>query len=178
MTERSMPVPEGWPECAWTPGWRGCSVVANGGGSGRRGRRRADRRRTGGQVRPADSGALLIVQLPEAPAPVENTPVEVAGMTILYSDADIVAVDKPPGGGGACDGGLARSDGAWRPGRRGFSDQYLRHPRTAGHRPPPRCRHFRGDGGGTVRAGLHRVEAGLQAAHRGQALPRSGARAS
>src|SRR6185369_3349405 len=43
------------------------------------------------------AGAWLEVQLPEAPAPVENTPVEIEGMEILYSDADIVAVDKPPG---------------------------------------------------------------------------------
>lgn len=42
-------------------------------------------------------GAWLTVRLPDAPAPVENTPVQVEGMTILYSDADIVAVDKPPG---------------------------------------------------------------------------------
>ena len=37
------------------------------------------------------------MRLPEAPAPVENTPVDIEGMTILYSDDDIVAVDKPPG---------------------------------------------------------------------------------
>ncbi len=43
------------------------------------------------------AGAWLEVRLPEAPAPVENTPVEIDGMSILYSDADIVAVDKPPG---------------------------------------------------------------------------------
>ena len=43
------------------------------------------------------AGAWLEVRLPEAPAPVENTPVEIEGMTILYSDDDIVAVDKPPG---------------------------------------------------------------------------------
>src|ERR1700755_1976129 len=42
-------------------------------------------------------GAWLEVRLPEAPAPVENTPVEIEGMAILYSDDDIVAVDKPPG---------------------------------------------------------------------------------
>ena len=42
-------------------------------------------------------GAWLSVTLPEAPAPVENTPIEIEGMTILYSDDDIVAVDKPPG---------------------------------------------------------------------------------
>ena len=31
------------------------------------------------------------MRLPEAPAPLENTPTEVECMTILYSDADIVA---------------------------------------------------------------------------------------
>ena len=35
------------------------------------------------------------MRLPEAPAPLENTPVDIEGMTILYSDDDIVAVDKP-----------------------------------------------------------------------------------
>jgi len=43
------------------------------------------------------AGAWLHVRLPEAPAPPENTPAEVEGMTILYSDDDIVAVDKPAG---------------------------------------------------------------------------------
>jgi 23S rRNA pseudouridine1911/1915/1917 synthase len=43
------------------------------------------------------SGAWLEVSLPEAPAPVENRAETVEGMTILYSDGDIVAVDKPPG---------------------------------------------------------------------------------
>jgi 23S rRNA pseudouridine1911/1915/1917 synthase len=43
------------------------------------------------------AGAWLQVRLPEAPAPLENTPAEVEGMTILYSDDDIVAVDKPAG---------------------------------------------------------------------------------
>ncbi|PRC50760.1 RNA pseudouridine synthase, partial [Mycobacterium sp. ITM-2017-0098] len=32
-----------------------------------------------------------------APAPVENIPVDIEGMTVLYSDDDLVAVDKPPG---------------------------------------------------------------------------------
>lgn len=41
------------------------------------------------------SGALLQVRLPEAPAPLQNTPIDIEGMTILYSDDDIVAVDKP-----------------------------------------------------------------------------------
>ncbi|MDI3315729.1 MAG: RluA family pseudouridine synthase [Mycobacterium sp.] len=43
------------------------------------------------------AGAWLQVRLPDAPAPPANTPVEVEGMTILYADEDIVAVDKPPG---------------------------------------------------------------------------------
>jgi 23S rRNA pseudouridine1911/1915/1917 synthase len=40
-------------------------------------------------------GAWLEVRLPEAPAPPENTPVDVEGLAILYSDDDIVVVDKP-----------------------------------------------------------------------------------
>ncbi|MGH3584154.1 MAG: pseudouridine synthase, partial [Mycobacterium sp.] len=43
------------------------------------------------------AGAWLEVRIPDAPAPIENTPVDIEGMTILYSDADIVAVDKPAG---------------------------------------------------------------------------------
>lgn len=43
------------------------------------------------------AGAWLNVRIPEEPAPPENTPIEIEGMTILYSDDDIVAVDKPPG---------------------------------------------------------------------------------
>ncbi|MBS4729574.1 RluA family pseudouridine synthase [Mycobacterium sp. SM1] len=43
------------------------------------------------------AGAWLRVQLPRAPVPPENTPVDVEGMTVLYADEDIVAVDKPPG---------------------------------------------------------------------------------
>lgn len=42
-------------------------------------------------------GAWLQVRLPEAPAPVVNTPAEVEGMAVLYADDDIVAVDKPAG---------------------------------------------------------------------------------
>lgn len=43
------------------------------------------------------AGAWLEVRLPEAPAPLENRAELVEGMTVLYSDADIVAVDKPAG---------------------------------------------------------------------------------
>jgi 23S rRNA pseudouridine1911/1915/1917 synthase len=43
------------------------------------------------------AGAWLEVQLPQAPAPVQNTAEQIDGMTILYADDDIVAVDKPAG---------------------------------------------------------------------------------
>jgi 23S rRNA pseudouridine1911/1915/1917 synthase len=42
-------------------------------------------------------GSWLEVRLPEAPTRVENRVEDVEGMTILYADDDIVAVDKPPG---------------------------------------------------------------------------------
>ena len=43
------------------------------------------------------AGTWLEVRLPEAPAPLENPTVDVEGMTVLYSDQDIVVVDKPAG---------------------------------------------------------------------------------
>jgi 23S rRNA pseudouridine1911/1915/1917 synthase len=43
------------------------------------------------------AGAWLEVRLPEEPAPLENPTVDVEGMTVIYSDADIVVVDKPAG---------------------------------------------------------------------------------
>ena len=43
------------------------------------------------------AGAWLEVRLPEAPAPLENPMMDVEGMAILHSDADIVVVDKPAG---------------------------------------------------------------------------------
>jgi 23S rRNA pseudouridine1911/1915/1917 synthase len=43
------------------------------------------------------SGAWLDVRLPAPPAPPENRVEDVAGMTVLYADDDIVAVDKPAG---------------------------------------------------------------------------------
>jgi 23S rRNA pseudouridine1911/1915/1917 synthase len=42
-------------------------------------------------------GAWLEVRLPEPPAPLENRVEEVVGMTVLYADDHIVAVDKPAG---------------------------------------------------------------------------------
>lgn len=43
------------------------------------------------------AGSWLEVTLPEAPAPLENPVMDIEGMTILYADDDIVAVDKPAG---------------------------------------------------------------------------------
>jgi len=43
------------------------------------------------------AGAWLEVRLPEPPAPLDNPPVDIEGMDILYADDDIVAVDKPAG---------------------------------------------------------------------------------
>lgn len=43
------------------------------------------------------SGAWLQVRLPEPPLPPENTAAEIEAMTILYSDDDVVVVDKPAG---------------------------------------------------------------------------------
>ena len=42
-------------------------------------------------------GAWLEVRLPDAPPPVENVPRNIEGMAVLYSDEDIVVVDKLPG---------------------------------------------------------------------------------
>ncbi len=43
------------------------------------------------------AGAWLEVRLPEPPAPLDNPAVDIEGMSILYADDDIVAVDKPAG---------------------------------------------------------------------------------
>ena len=81
----------------------------------------------GRQVRPAGRRAPgCEVRLPEAPAPLENTPVDIEGMTILYSDDDIVAVDKPAGVAAHASVGLDRPDGARRAGRRRLPDHARR----------------------------------------------------
>ena len=98
MSERSMPVPEGLAGMRVDAGLArllglsrtAAAAVAEDGGV----------ELDGAPVGKSDrlvAGAWLSVRLPDAPAPVQNTPVEIEGMTILYSDADIVAVDKPPG---------------------------------------------------------------------------------
>ena len=98
MTERSMPVPEGLAGMRVDAGLArllglsrtAVAAVAENGGV------EVDGVQLGKSDR-LEAGAWLTVTFPEDPAPVENTPVDVEGMTILYADDDIVAVDKPPG---------------------------------------------------------------------------------
>ena len=98
MSERAMPVPQGLAGMRVDAGLArllglsrtAAAAVAEDGGV------HLDGVRAGKSDR-LDAGAWLTVQLPEAPAPVENTPVDIEDMEILYSDADVVAVDKPPG---------------------------------------------------------------------------------
>ena len=98
MTERSMPVPEGLAGMRVDAGVArllglsrtAVAAVAEGGGI------EIDGVRAGKSDR-LHTGAWLSVQLPQSPVPVQNTPLEVEDMNILYSDDDIVAVDKPPG---------------------------------------------------------------------------------
>jgi 23S rRNA pseudouridine1911/1915/1917 synthase len=98
MTDRSMPVPDGLAGMRVDAGLArllglsrtAAAALAEDGGV------ELDGVRAGKSDR-LTSGAWLQVRLPEPPAPVANTPVDVEGMTILYSDDDIVAVDKPAG---------------------------------------------------------------------------------
>ena len=98
MTERSMPVPEGLAGMRVDAGLArllglsrtAAANIAEAGGVD------LDGVPVGKSDR-LEEGAWLHVRLPEEPAPPENTPVEIEGMTILYADDDIVAVDKPPG---------------------------------------------------------------------------------
>jgi 23S rRNA pseudouridine1911/1915/1917 synthase len=98
MTTRSMPVPEGLAGMRVDAGLArllglsrtAAAALAEAGGV------ELDGAQAGKSDRLA-AGAWLEVSLPEAPAPLDNPPVDVEGMTILYSDDDIVAVDKPAG---------------------------------------------------------------------------------
>ena len=98
MTERSLPIPEGLAGMRVDAGIARllglsrttAAAVAEDGGV------QIDGVRVGKSDKLV-AGAFLTVTLPEAPPPVENVVQEVEGMTILYADDDIVAVDKPPG---------------------------------------------------------------------------------
>ena len=129
MTTRSMPVPEGLAGMRVDAGLArllglsrtAAAALAEDGGVDIDGTR-------AGKSDKLAAGAWLEVRLPEAPAPVENTPVEIEGMSILYSDADIVAVDKPPGCRSACHCRLEWADGARRTGRGGLPHQHVGNP--------------------------------------------------
>ena len=97
------------------------------------------------------------------------------GLRVVYSDDDIVVVDKPVGvaahpspgwTGPTVIGGLAAI---------GHRSSHQRRRRAAGHRAPARRRHHRADGGGQERAGVQRAQARVQGARGRQALPRRGA---
>ena len=98
MAERSMPVPEGLAGMRVDAGLArllglsrtAVAAVAEAGGV------QIDGTAVGKSDK-LEAGAWLTVTLPEEPPPVQNIPVEIEGMEILYSDDDIVAVDKPPG---------------------------------------------------------------------------------
>src|ERR1700691_2389409 len=98
MTDRSMPVPEGLAGMRVDAGVARLLGVSRTAAAalGEDGGVEVDGV-PGGKSEHLTAGAWLQVRLPEPPAPLENTPVEIEGMTILYSDDDIVAVDKPAG---------------------------------------------------------------------------------
>ncbi len=99
MTTRSMPVPEGLAGMRVDAGLaRLLGLSRTVAARDRRGGRRRARRCRRRQIRQARSPAPgWRCGCRNAPAPMENTPVEIEGMTILYADDDIVAVDKPVG---------------------------------------------------------------------------------
>src|SRR6201992_2514115 len=98
MTDRSMPVPEGLAGMRVDAGVArllgvsrtAAAALAEDGGVELDGV-------AAGKSDRLTAGAWLEVRSSDPPAPVENTPVEIEGMEILYSDDDIVVVDKPAG---------------------------------------------------------------------------------
>ena len=98
MTTRSMPVPEGLAGLRVDAGLArllglsrtAAAALAEDGGVD------VDGAAVGKSDR-LTAGAWLEVRLPEPAAPLNNPPIDIEGMTILYADDDIVAVDKPPG---------------------------------------------------------------------------------
>ncbi len=98
MTDRSLPIPEGLAGMRVDAGLArllglsrtAAAALAEDGGVDIDGA-------PAGKSDKLTAGAWLDVRLPPPPAPVTNTPEDIEGMAILYSDDDIVAVDKPPG---------------------------------------------------------------------------------
>ena len=98
MTTRSMPVPEGLAGMRVDAGLArllglsrtAAAALAEDGGVDLDGA-------PAGKSDRLPAGAWLEVRLPEPAAPLDNPPIDIEGMTILYADDDIVAVDKPPG---------------------------------------------------------------------------------
>src|ERR1700749_4167552 len=98
MTDRSMPVPEGLAGMRVDAGVARLLGVSRPAAAGLAEAGGVDFDGVpAGKSDHLTAGAWLQVRLPEPPAPLENTPVEIEGMTILYSDDDIVVVDKPAG---------------------------------------------------------------------------------
>src|ERR1700753_4084416 len=102
MTDRSMPVPEGLAGMRVDAGVArllgvsrtAAAALAEDGGVELDGV-------AAGKSDRLTAGAWLEVRIPDPPAPVENTPVEIEGMEILYSDDDIGGADKPAVGAAA-----------------------------------------------------------------------------
>ncbi|HZQ32556.1 MAG TPA: RluA family pseudouridine synthase [Mycobacterium sp.] len=96
MTERSMPVPDGLAGMRVDAGLArllGLSRTAAA-ALAEEGAVEIDGARAGKSDK-LTAGAWLDVRLPAPPAPPDNRVEEVAGMSVLYADDDIVAVDKP-----------------------------------------------------------------------------------
>ena len=120
-------------------------------------------------------GSWLEVSIPEPVDLAAAPPRAVDGLAVLHSDDDLVVIDKPVGVAAHPTIGWDGPDGHPGPGGDGHPAVHLGRGRAAGHRAPAGRRHHRGDGGGPQRAGLHRAQAGVQGAHRGEAVRRPGA---
>jgi hypothetical protein len=129
----------GWPEPS-TPGWRGCwgcrtaaaALAEDGGGRG------TTPERASGWLTAGGAG----VRLPEAPAPVENTPSRSRhGDPALHDD---IVAWPPPGVAARATVGW-HADGAWRSAAAGRSMSWT-HERW--HQAPPRRWHIGRHGGG------------------------------
>ena len=120
------------------------------------------------------AGSWLEVDLPEPerPTTIAAPPEVVAGLTILLRGRRHRRGRQAGRRRRAPQPRLDRPDGARRARRARRPRVHLGRGRAAGHRAPARRRHDRGHGRREVRARLQRAEAGVQGAHRREALPR------